>query len=284
MPYRRRYIGDFARSQRDHPEWPVVLSEGDSWFSFADVVGRLDDPRDTGVERDQRAWSLLRLEKAGDEVMTILSGAQRAKLRDSFERWEIDALLFSAGGNDLVGADLAPLLKRYVAGASARDLLAESRFERRLRQIQDCYRELLDLLADAGQATRLFVNSYDYVVPSKKRAIYAGPFRIAGPWLEPALIARGIPRTLWGEVVALLIDAFATAIDQVAAEPRGVGRLIRVETRGVVRGDWHDELHPNRRAAMRLALAFEAALRSAEVLATWPETVQQISARGGGGG
>lgn len=267
MPYRRAYLGDFARSQKDHPSWPVVMSEGDSWFSYADVVGKLDDPQGTAKPKDQRPWALLRLEKAGDEILTILSGPQRAKLRDYFGRWRLDALLFSGGGNDIIGADFHPLLRDFTPGAQAPDLVAFSRFERRLRQIQDCYRELLDLLVDAGQPAKVFVNSYDYVVPSKKGGAYLGPFKVSGPWLEPALTARGIPQLLWPDVVKLLIDAFATAVDQVAAEPRGAGRIVRVETRGVVSGKWQDEIHPDRDGAIRVARVFEAALRSAGVVA-----------------
>ncbi len=267
MPYRRAYLGDFERSQRDHPNWPVVMSEGDSWFSYADAIGQLDDPRDTGQPKDQRAWALLRLEKAGDEILTILSGAQRSKLRGYFGRWQLAALLFSGGGNDIIGADFQPLLRDFTPGALAQDLISFSRFERRLRQIQDCYRELLDLLTDAGQQARVFVNSYDYVVPSKTGGAYVGPFKVSGPWLQPALEDRQIPKALWPDLIRLLIDAFVTAVDQVAAEPRGAGRLIRVETRNVVAGDWKDEIHPNRQGSIRVAKKFEAALRSAGVIA-----------------
>jgi hypothetical protein len=168
MPYRRPLIADFERARAEHPGWPVVISEGDSWFSFSDVIGQLDDPRDLGDPRFQRAWALLRLEKAGDEILSILSGPQRAKLRAYFGRWRLDALLFSGGGNDIIGADFHPLLRDYTAGDQAHDLVAFARFERRLRQIQDSYRELLDMLSDAKQTTKIFVNSYDYVIPRRR--------------------------------------------------------------------------------------------------------------------
>lgn len=266
MPYRRALIGDFVASLSAHPAWPVVISEGDSWFSYADVIGRLDDPKGTALAKDQRAWSLLRLERAGDEVMTILSGAQRSRLRGYLERWRLDALLFSAGGNDIIGPDLLPLLRDFTPGAAAQDLVQYSRFERRIRQIQDCYRELLDLLSDAGQTCKVFVNSYDYVVPSDQGAKLLF-IKVSGPWVKPYLEKRNIPPALWPDVLRLLIDAFATAIDQVAAEPRGVGRLVRVETRSLVQGQWQDEIHPNRRGALRVASAFEVALRRAGVIA-----------------
>jgi lysophospholipase L1-like esterase len=266
MPYRRPLISDFIRAQKEHPDFPVVMSEGDSWFSFADVIGQLDDPKDTGSEKDQRAWALLRLEKAGDEVLTILSGAQRAKLRGHFERFRLDALLFSGGGNDIIGPDLLPLLREFKPGAAVQDLVQFSRFERRLRQVQDCYRELLDILTDAGQTCPIFANSYDFVEPSKKGAELLGFIRVSGPWVLPYLEQRRIPKAMHGEVIALLINAFASAIDAVAAEPRGVGRLVRVETRDVVKGEWKDEIHPNTKGAKRVAKAFETALKSAGVI------------------
>ncbi len=266
MPYNRHLIRDFEKSRSDHPAWPVVISEGDSWFSYSDVIGRLDDPGDTALAKDQRQWCLLRLEKAGDEVMTILSGAQRSKLRTYLKRWPLHALLFSGGGNDIIGPDLPPLLRDFSPGAQVQDLVQFSRFERRLRQIQDCYRELLDMLSDAGQTARVLVCSYDYIVPSDQGAKALGLIKVAGPWVKPALEARQIPKTLWPDVIRLLIDAFATAIDQVASEPRGVGRLVRVETRNLIQGDWKDEIHPDRKGAKRVAKAFETALRSHGVL------------------
>lgn len=266
MAYRRQYIGDFERAQGDHPDWPVAISEGDSWFSYADVIGQLDDPGDTGDPARQRAWALLRLEKAGDEILTVLSGGPRSKLRDYFRRWELDALLFSAGGNDIIGPDLPPLLEPFVDGMGAADLVRAPRFERRLRQIEDCYLELLQMLDDAEQTAGVFVNSYDYVRASGEKAKFLG-IAVAGPWILPAFEEKDIPAALHAPVLHLLIDSFAAMLDRLAAGPLGAGRLIRVETRNVVDGHWKDEIHPNRQGALDVADAFESALRSEGVLA-----------------
>jgi|CXWL01.1.fsa_nt_gi lysophospholipase L1-like esterase len=264
-PYRRQLIKDFDAAQKQHKDWPVVVSEGDSWFSYADVTGRLDEV--PGQPNGQRAWALLRLESGGAEIMNILSGSQRALLRKTFERWPLDALLFSAGGNDIIGPDLLPLLRPYVDGMTAADLVANGRFERRLGQIQDCYRELLDLLSDAGQTAKVFVNSYDYLVPSDQGVELLGIFKVLGPWLLPSLEAKHVPQALHADVVHLLMDGFVAAVDAVAAEPRGFGRLIRVETRNVVGNNWKDEIHPSRSGAVRVAAKFEQAMRSAGILA-----------------
>jgi len=263
MPWRRALRADFDKAIREHPRWPVVVSEGDSWFSRSNVVGRLDRAPGGG----QRAWALLRLEKSGDEILTILSGSQRARLRSLFSAQRVDALLLSAGGNDLVGPDLLPLLRPWRGGMTARDAVSFSRFERRLRQITDCWRELLDLLTDARQATRIFVNSYDYAVPSDRPVkLLFGALEVAGPWMKPAFDVRRIPQRERDAVVRLLIDGFCAALDALAAEPRGAGRLIRVETRGAVVADWRDEIHPNARGARRVAVRFAAALADAGLL------------------
>lgn len=264
MVYKRHFLGDFARAKNEHPDWPVVVSEGDSWFSYADAIGRLDDPGHKGPQ-NQRKWALLRLEKAGAEIMTILSGSQRALLRNVFERGPIHALLFSGGGNDIIGPDLLPLLRTYQEGMEPVDLVQFSRFERRIRQIQDCYRELLDLLADAKQTTKVLVNSYDYLVPSDRPVKLLG-IKVAGPWMLPHFKARNIPKNLQPGVVKVLIDAFVAALESVAAEPRAAGRLIRVETRSLIQGEWQDEIHPNNKGSRRVAAAFEAALKAEGVL------------------
>jgi lysophospholipase L1-like esterase len=267
MSYLRTEQG-FVRAIQERPAWPVVISEGDSWFSYGDVIGQLDDPLDSGVPKDQRAWALLRLEKPADEVLSILSGSQRALLRKLFERTKrIDAVLFSGGGNDIIGPDLYPLLRDWEPGMEAKDAVAYSRFERRLRQIADCYRELLDLLADADKDAKVFANSYDYVVPANRGVKIFG-LSIAGPWLLPALDRRGIPAAQHAAIVQLLIDAFCATVDLVAAEARGAGRLFRVETRGTLvnKSDWKDEIHPSRRGAIRVAKKFEDALRAQKVI------------------
>lgn len=265
MAYRRQLIGDFERARREHPGWPVVVSEGDSWFSFSDVIGQLDDPGDTGDPQRQRAWALLRLEKAGDEILSILSGGPRSKLRSHFSRWPLDALLFSAGGNDIIGPDLPPLLLPFVGGMTAADVIRAPRFERRLRQIEDCYVELLEMLSDVGQPARVFANSYDYVRASGDKATFLG-IAVAGPWIRPAFEEKGVPVALREPVIHLLIDSFAAMLDGLVASPVAAGRLVRVETRNVVGTRWKDEIHPNRLGALAVAGVFEEALEAAGVL------------------
>jgi lysophospholipase L1-like esterase len=264
MVFDRKTLRDFDTARRANPNWPVFLSDGDSWFSFSNIIGELDGStgRRLHAASRQRKWALYRQERNGDEIMTILSGGQRARLRRLFERCPLDGMLFSAGGNDIIGPDLLPLLQPYRQGATARDLLVVKRLQRRLRQIEDCYRELCDLLGDADQRVKLFINSYDYLIPSNKPYRLIGRFRLAGPWLIQHFKTRNIPKPLRSEIVACLIDDFCDMLDRLATESPGQQTLIRVETRNSVGTHWRDEIHPNREGARIVSGLFEQAIQA----------------------
>ena len=151
--FNRKYEGDFARSIRQYPDRPVVISEGDSWFDYPfyrNVVTWLDDPKDTADPDQQTAWNLMRLEHSGDEVVSMISGGQRDEMRKILAEYPVQAILFSGGGNDIVGPNLLPLLKPYQANNTAEDCLDQDKLNRRIRQIQDAYMDLLDLVVEAG--------------------------------------------------------------------------------------------------------------------------------------
>ena len=246
----------------------MVISEGDSWFSYPferNVVDWLDDPRDTADPARQTKWSLLRLEGTGDEILAMLSGGQRADLREYLEKYDVQALLFSGGGNDLVGPDLLPLLAPFVDGMTAAECLRPERLERRLRQVRDCFLELVDLAADAGKGTVIYAHGYDYPRPSPVGVKLLGVFPL-GPWLLPYLRQRGIvdPAVQEG-VVRILIDRFNDLLSGLA------GPTFRpLDVRGRVGDDWVNEIHANRAGTRRVAAVFAGALREQFPGLAWP--------------
>src|SRR5688500_11685314 len=95
----RQLLQFFVQSIRDYPGYPVVISEGDSWFSFpvhANLIDHLDD-------MVGRRMSLLRLERSGDELLSMTTDSKLATLRGYLQRYKPHALLFRGGGNDIVG-------------------------------------------------------------------------------------------------------------------------------------------------------------------------------------
>lgn len=280
MAYRRSWQRDFDRSIRENPNWPVVVSQGDSWFSYPhekNVVDFLDEPlsgRDApnkkGKDASQRDWSLLRLERMQDEILGVMTGGERAFLNEILHRYEVDALLFSAGGNDLLGPDLGALLQPFRSGMTAADAVVEGRLGRRLRQIEDCYRELIDMVLDDGADLKVLVNSYDLPLPSCEEARLLGG-RSPGPWLRPAFAAKGYPAgsPLEREIPKLLLDRFCQQLDRLASEVPT--RFHRVETRGAVGSEWADEIHPNSRGAQAVAERFEKILQRFAIVPAAPK-------------
>lgn len=265
MPYNRLYRGDFQRARQQHPDWPSVVSEGDSWFSYelrGNVIDRLDDPLDTAPNNQQR-WALLRLEQSGDEIGEILSGGQRAYLRkEVFETFEgIDALLFSAGGNDIIGPDLLPLLREFEPGdRPVQDRVHGDRLDRRLEQVESLLLELIDLGAQTQPGMEIYMHGYD--VPERLGdSARLVKFRVAGPWILPHFVTRGYGahRELMREILRYLIDRFNDLLAGIADRYE---KFHHVDVRGVVRTDWADEIHPNRSGAMRVAELFRAPLHA----------------------
>jgi hypothetical protein len=96
---------------------PVVVSEGDSWFDYPmyrNIIDRIDD---------KRRFALKRLEFSGDTVAhmigdgTVTSGVQSLETVITAERPRF--LLFSGGGNDMVGEEFTDGVKVYDATQTA---------------------------------------------------------------------------------------------------------------------------------------------------------------------
>ena len=250
----RRLLKYFVPSIRNHPDWPVIISEGDSWFSFplhANTIDHLD-------EMANRKISLLRLESNGDELLEIFGSKQKKKLRRYLDRYPVEALLFSGGGNDIVGTDLLPLLKDKQPGMSWEDCIDKPRALRRLDQLRLAYLDLIDIRDDHNPDCRIYVHGYDYAIPNGKAASFLG-LRI-GPWMKPHFDARGITElTDARKIVRWLINQFNDMLADLAqAHPK----FVHVKTRNTLtESEWNDELHPSRDGFRQVAEKFRSRLK-----------------------
>ena len=253
----KRYLLKFLdESIRRHPNRPVIFSEGDSWFSFpihANVIDFLD-------EMAGRRISLLRLEKNGDKALTMIHGRQKAKLADYMERYQPQALLFSGGGNDVVGADLRPLLRPKLQGMAWRDCIFDAQLDLRMTQLECAYRELVLLRDQAAPNCHIYTHGYDYAVPDGRKAKLWG-IRV-GPWMEQYLEEKDIiDPDDQRRIIRFLIDRFNQMVIDVESLS---SKFTVVRTRRTLAHpqDWNDELHPSRDGFERIAEKFRAKLRA----------------------
>jgi len=267
---RRRVQQHLKESIRVDPDRPVVLSEGDSWFCYPDhrnVVDHLDDVGN---------MSLLRLESNGDEVVEILAGKQRAKLRRVLTKFPFDAILFSGGGNDIVGQDFEPLLVKQEGQTDAASCIAHERLAERLTLLRQVYVELVRLRDETHAAREekhatgkpkplIVTHGYDRPVPRDEGYKALGR-TFAGPWMYGALKRKKIPKALWRDVAAFFIDRFGDLQRRLAAQ---FDRFAFVETAGTLRrsgsgwkNDWSDEIHPSDKGYQKVGEKLRERLRA----------------------
>jgi lysophospholipase L1-like esterase len=255
----RPRLAVFAESLRLHPKRLVIISEGDSWFSYplnrniADYIEMMSD------------FSMLRLEHSGDEAREVLgAGSDQIKdLRKYLKRYPAELLLFSGGGNDIADENLPGLLNSRTPGMTWRDCINDAALAARLDEIVAAYQRLIDARDTYRKTCHIVTHCYDYPVPNGIPA--KGPFGLghAGPWLKPRLVQMGInPATDGVPILRHLIDQFHDRLQALAAPVKNKFHV--VDTRGTLTPNdplqWADEMHPSGVGAGLLAQRWRAAL------------------------
>ncbi|WP_341317476.1 hypothetical protein WN982_40100 [Paraburkholderia sp. IMGN_8] len=265
-----------------------LLAQGDSWFS----IGQLP-PWLTG-----NLLFSLRFPESSAAVSYASPGKTFAQMVDwhretSFAAalaggnlaYQWDAILLSAGGNDLFDAILLLPDEPDPDKASRRILLTpaersaignvaryvrNSGWNNLIRLLVDCFAALISKRDSAGSRSRfvpIFVHTYDCPQP---RWAPAGPG--IGPWLARAFKEYQIPEDDWLPLTRHLIQQWAQFLGGVNAtlmRDRAVStpNVVPVNLIGTLSpapaastgesGDWRNEIHPSFHGYAKLAVAFE---------------------------
>jgi hypothetical protein len=174
----------FTASIKQFPKRLVLITEGDSWFSYplnviiADCIEMMSD------------FSMLRLEHNGDDARQIMGAGsdQLKKLKYYLKNYPVDALLMSAGGNDLVAEELKRFVNKKVNGATWQSAIQLSKLTTVLDDIVAAYGRLLDARDTLRPKCVVVAHSYCYFQPTGRKA--TGPIGLlkAGPWMRPLLV------------------------------------------------------------------------------------------------
>ena len=232
----------FAASIKQFPKRLVLLTEGDSWFSYplnaniADYIEMMSD------------FSMLRLEHNGDDARDIMGAGsdQLKKLKYYLKSYPVEAVLMSAGGNDIVAEELKRILSARAPGATWQSAVKLDKLTTVLDDIVAAYERLLDARDALRPDCVVFAHSYAYFEPTGRKA--TGPFGLgsAGPWMKPVLVARGIdPVTEGAQVSRYLVDELHARLRSLAATRNG---FVVVDMRAALPVDtvhWADEIHPS---------------------------------------
>ena len=233
-----------------------IFAEGDSWFDYppgVDVIGAL---------KKLIKLPIANMAHHGDEVRQMLALKQRRELEQRFAKgapdgkpW--DALLFSGGGNDLVGDQLCIWISTYAQGMTPNQIVDTKRFGAVLEIIEAGYRDLIDLRDRLSPGTKLFINQYDFAPPNGKGVCNVGP------WLKPSLDFRVVPLGMQPDVVKVILERFANLLASIATSTSNV---YPVPTQGTLPAStkewWANEIHPTDKGFKLVAEKFLAVMKT----------------------
>ncbi|MBN3793592.1 hypothetical protein [Burkholderia sp. Ac-20392] len=269
----RRQLDDARKNFACTGAQPLnLLAMGDSWFDYpVPSLGHL--PTDVVVSLT-RLMNLnpkpLKLAHYGDATTTLLGASKRDRLIATLKDPTLgpfDAILFSGGGNDLVGDAFRFWLKD---AASVGYNLADAVNADALLDIMDivkrAYSDLIDIRNYYAPDAYLFFNQYDFATPTNA-SICGG---LVGPWLHPSFADRGWTTfavdpgffTAGRGIVTMILRRFATMLGEFSTTAKNV---VVVGTQDTLDPDtdWANELHPTYDGFAKIAGKFQQALRAA---------------------
>ncbi len=236
-----------------------LISEGDSWFDYPPHPNIIDFLDGEGF------WGIKRFEKSGDTLANIAGEGNLARIAAIAQKEKPDAILLSAGGNDLftdisekpqlrwIWRALTPFNPARTPAQHVNQLAWDEK-KTRLRE------DFVRIVSALGVYAPIVVHGYDYLTASGEKCMYDG-FRPAGPWILPSMLDRGIlDKGMQAAILSVLIEDVNEILSALqSAYPDSV---IHVDLRGTLRpgADWLNEIHPTENGFHKVEQRFLDAL------------------------
>ena len=255
--YSVRNLVELRERIREYPRRPVVVSEGDSWFAYPTktlLFGSGSNIVDH-IEK-KKMMNLLRLSSNGDEVVSMTTGKSKHRLVNILKTLEKigsppKVILFSGGGNDIVGPyDMPMLLKQKISTDDYTGYIHKTRFKRKLTQIKHAYLDLLDMRDEFCPDCAVVTHGYDWPIPGSRGAHFFG-IPATKPWMQPHMIALGMSGADQKRVARYMIKSLNETLQDLKP---GNKRFIPVKTTGTLApNEWRDEIHATKKGFKKIA-------------------------------
>jgi hypothetical protein len=244
----------------DEPIPLIMVADGDSWYDYPLPPIVCTDVIDSLASMGKLTPRILKLAHYGDATTALLGVTKRDRLTTALSdpaNGPVDAILFSGGGNDLVGdqfrfwinnaGDVDSLVANAVNDALLDDIFGV---------VEGAYVDLIGIRDALAKDAVLLFHAYDFAIPT---GIGACPF--VGPWLLPSLKDRGWTDEGTGAaIVKDILSRFRARLEGICAAHKNV---FLVPTQGTLQpGQWANELHPTQDGFHAIAQKFLATLRS----------------------
>jgi hypothetical protein len=160
-------------------------------------------------------------------------------------------ILFSGGGDDIVGDQFCIFVNYHTPGAAG---LNAARFQKALGIIEASYLDLFAFRDRYAPGVPIFGHCYDFAIPN---GIHPD---CAGPWLKPSLDYCGWDLAQGTAIVKTALLDFKSLLVGLASD--ATNNFTMIDTQGVLTAaDWANELHPYPNGFKALAAKFLDVLR-----------------------
>ena len=215
-----------------------IVSEGDSWFQYPCTL------RDI-IDKIKGNYAVLSLGAAGDTMSKML---EKSEYMDHLEKEKAHVLLFSGGGNDVLGNGRVELLLHEYHPERKPEDYPNQNFDEVIEYLKREYLSLINQVSGISHRVDVFIHGYDYVLPNN------------GKYLGKPMASIGIvDPELQKAIVRVLIDKFNLILKNLSVEKEIVHHI---DCRGAVpENKWYDEIHPNSHGFRPVAKRFKDELR-----------------------
>lgn len=246
---RRRFDDRLSRPYK-------LCSEGDSWINILWPLSAAAGYNETFVdiiERDSRFY-INNIGWPGDEFSDIVAKKQyKAPIQSGI----FDFFVLSGGGNDFLGGGrLSKFITPFDGHSDDPEAyIRTDRLRSIFEDVEDGYHKIIRDVQTWSPKTHIFLHGYDHAIP-----------RPDGPWMGRPFSALGfdVASALPRKIIKYLVDEFYKLLRGIAARH---AKVHLIDARGCLKGHWHDELHPDRIAAEKVAVKFIAKMEAIKPLA-----------------
>jgi hypothetical protein len=249
-----------------------LLADGDSWFDYplgsgvpgvhTDIIAQLRTQLPNAL--------ILNLAHAGDATTTIM-GVSKFRVLEGLltnpAHGGFDAILFSGGGDDLVGEQFRFWLNDAAkTGHDPAQAINNAALNDIIGVVETAYRDLAALRNRAGNpGVPIITHAYDFATPDGRGAC------TLGPWLLPSLQSRGWMRDPFNpsdlpigqSITRQMLLRFDILMQTLERDP--YLNLIYVRTQGTLSpgpAQWDNELHPNPNGFAAVGAKFKQAIQT----------------------
>jgi hypothetical protein len=241
----------------------VMLASGDSWFDYPLIDnGPFPGQTDIVAQLQQigaNPAKILSVAHHGDATTDAMAFPKQERMIQALAEpanWvngKPDAILFSAGGNDVVGEKFCIYLNDKSSGAPG---LNQQRFDLALGSVRASYLDLFAFRDRYASGVPIFGHAYDFAIPNGVHPICVGE-----AWLLPSLNYENWSTQEGVGIVKQALLALHQMLADLASDR--ANNFILVATQGLLKpGDWANELHPTVAGFKTMATAFLSALNA----------------------